>query len=93
MMKLLSVNLNDNVYNISADDEQPNHNTFSIVIGKNGTGKSRLLAKVATTFLSINKYHQNHYRQHMVKREYFCGKPIYSKRTAPLYQRSGCGAA
>lgn len=59
-MKLLSVNLNDTVYNISSDDEQPNHNTFSIVIGKNGTGKSRLLAKVATTFLSIKKYHQNH---------------------------------
>ncbi|WP_195723173.1 hypothetical protein [Vibrio vulnificus] len=59
-MKLLSVNLNDNVYNISTGDEQPNQNTFSIVIGKNGTGKSRLLAKVATTFLSVKKYNQNH---------------------------------
>ncbi|MUK67335.1 AAA family ATPase [Aliivibrio fischeri] len=59
-MKLLSVNLNDNVYNIAYGEEKPNQNTFSIVIGKNGTGKSRLLAKVATIFLSVKKYHQNH---------------------------------
>ncbi|PSW16881.1 hypothetical protein C9I98_20250 [Photobacterium sanctipauli] len=59
-MKLLSVNLNENVYNVASGEEQTNQNTFSIVIGKNGTGKSRLLAKVATTFLGVKKYTQNH---------------------------------
>jgi predicted ATPase len=33
-----------------------NHNVFTIVVGKNGVGKSRLLANIANESLSKNKY-------------------------------------
>ncbi|EMK6838460.1 hypothetical protein V9J89_003551, partial [Vibrio cholerae] len=58
-MKLTSVNLNDTEYQFSNGDEYKS-NTFTIIIGKNGTGKSRLLAKIADTLLQAKRYRQNH---------------------------------
>ncbi|WP_158146609.1 AAA family ATPase [Vibrio fluvialis] len=58
-MKLISVNLNDTEYKLSSGNENK-LNTFTIIIGKNGTGKSRLLTKIADTLLKAKKYSQNH---------------------------------
>ncbi|MGD1452621.1 AAA family ATPase [Vibrio harveyi] len=58
-MKLTSVNLNATEYKLSVGNES-NSNTFTILIGKNGTGKSRLLTKVASTLLKCKRYNQNH---------------------------------
>lgn len=58
-MKLLSVNLESKEHQLASGTTQDG-NTYSIIIGKNGTGKSRLLAKVANTFISARKYNQNH---------------------------------
>ncbi|KAB1179587.1 AAA family ATPase [Photobacterium damselae] len=58
-MKLTSVNLNGTEYKLSVGHEN-NSNTFTIIIGKNGTGKSRLLTKVASTLLKCKRYNQNH---------------------------------
>ena len=60
-MKLASVNLNDTEYQLSSGDEDKT-NTFTIIIGKNGTGKSRLLTKIANTLLKAKRYSQNHSR-------------------------------
>ncbi|MGR2956859.1 AAA family ATPase [Vibrio vulnificus] len=57
-MKLTSVNLNATEYKLSVGNES-NSNTFTILIGKNGTGKSRLLTKVASTLLKCKRYNQN----------------------------------
>ncbi|MCC4798663.1 hypothetical protein BCT30_18065 [Enterovibrio norvegicus] len=54
-----SVYLGDRQYNLSpetCDDD----NVFSIIIGKNGSGKSRLLSKIANDLITINSYNQNH---------------------------------
>ena len=59
-MKLTSVNLNDTEYKLSVGNEN-NSNTFTIIIGKNGTGKSRLLTKVASTLLKCKRYNQKSY--------------------------------
>ncbi|MBL0562081.1 AAA family ATPase [Aeromonas hydrophila] len=58
-MKLLSVNLNADTYHLSTGIDN-GKNTFSIIIGKNGTGKSRLLEKITSTLLDVNSYSQNH---------------------------------
>lgn len=60
-MKLTSVNLNDIEYQLSTGNENKS-NTFTIIIGKNGTGKSRLLTKIVNTLLKAKKYSQNHSR-------------------------------
>ncbi len=58
-MKLLSVNLESKEHQLASGTTQQG-NTYSIIIGKNGTGKSRLLAKIANTFIGARGYNQNH---------------------------------
>ena len=52
-MKLLSVNLNADTHHLSTGIDN-GKNTFSIIIGKNGTGKSCLLEKITSTLLDVN---------------------------------------
>ncbi|ELH4834945.1 AAA family ATPase [Vibrio harveyi] len=60
-MKLISTNLDGKEFSLS-DRSIPEsaQNIFTVIIGKNGTGKSRLLSGIVDTMLNVQRYNQNH---------------------------------
>lgn len=60
-MKLIKVKSAGLYYPLSESTaDVTSQNLFTVVIGKNGVGKSRLLAHIADTLINIKSYDQNH---------------------------------
>ncbi|ELI5445425.1 ATP-binding protein [Vibrio parahaemolyticus] len=60
-MKLIKVKSSGLYYPLSEPTaDVTSQNLFTVIIGKNGVGKSRLLAHIADTLINIKSYGQNH---------------------------------
>lgn len=87
-MKLKSINFENKNYKLS-DDSNGINNIFTVIIGKNGVGKSRLLSKIVDNLLSSHSYSQNHAQLKKNKRQ----EMTFENNNKTIRMTSGTGKA